>query len=189
MLRSTDARNEHSCINVRWLQRKNLFAILTRVATGNLFLKLTFNIYILNLKCLLFLPQYSSDLVTLIQILAVTFGESPPVYKNKTPQSSPGYPVQSFMPQPGGASPANPYLPYPAAAGGMPAAYMPYPGGNYGAGSNFPPYPSSAGSGYPHPTPPGQPSGGPGYPMPQGNGYVSSARLYLNYIQMNLLKL
>lgn len=113
--------------------------------------------------------------------MVVTFGDAPPVYKNKTtgPQQQPtpgGYPGQSFMPQPGGTSPANSYLPYPAAGGGMPAAYMPYPGAaNYGAGSNFPPYPPVTGSGYPHPTATSsvQPSGGPGYPMPPGNGYVS----------------
>lgn len=84
-----------------------------------------------------------SDLLGLIQVMIVTFGEYPPVYskqKQAVSQSTP-YPTQSFMPQP----PTGNMYPYPT--------------------QQFPPYPSGGGySGY------GQPTSSTSYPpyMPPG---------------------
>lgn len=93
---------------------------------------------------------FSSDLLGLIQVMIVTFGEYPPVYSN--PKDVP-YPNQSFMPQP------------PMGGGSF---NMPYPPG----GNNFPPYPSSNnfGGGFP-PYPPSSANGVGGYqaPYPQSN--------------------
>lgn len=88
----------------------------------------------------------SSDLLGLIQVMIVTFGEHPPVYSK--PKEAP-YPRQSFMPQPGGntgGSPFNPsfppstnFPPYPT-ANNFGGGYPPYPGSN----ASNPPYPSGA---------------------------------------------
>lgn len=86
-----------------------------------------------------------SDLLGLIQVMIVTFGEFPPVYskpKQAKEQATP-YPTQSFMPQPPATSTQSPFCPYPGqqqfppyppAAGGY-GAY-----GQPGAGSSYPPY-------------------------------------------------
>ena len=86
----------------------------------------------------------SSDLLGLIQVMIVTFGEHPPVYSK--PKETTPYPQQSFMPQPGINQPfmsfqsqsANPYPPYPTANSG------------YG-GSSFPAYPPTSSSNTPYP--------------------------------------
>ncbi|XP_015519233.1 tumor susceptibility gene 101 protein [Neodiprion pinetum] len=87
-------------------------------------------------------PQ-KSDLLSLIQVMRITFGDQPPVYakpKNDNQTSSTPYPVQSFMPVPGGGG---------TSASGFP----PYPtGSQYGTGSNvYPPYPTSGTPGIPYP--------------------------------------
>ncbi|XP_046734379.1 tumor susceptibility gene 101 protein [Diprion similis] len=105
-------------------------------------------------------PQ-KSDLLSLIQVMRITFGEQPPVYakpKNDNQTSSTPYPVQSFMPVPGsGGTSTSGFPPYPSAS-------------QYGTGSNvYPPYPTSGTPGMPYPgyTPyPGSTSsyGGPVFP-------------------------
>ncbi|KAL7733232.1 hypothetical protein ACLKA6_004738 [Drosophila palustris] len=106
---------------------------------------------------------HRSDLLSLIQVMIVTFGDHPPVYSKPKEQVAAPYPTNSYMPQPGGQGAANSFLPYPSASG-------------TGSG-NFPPYPTAGGSFYP-------PSGGPagssgGYPpymnYPQPGGYPGSA--------------
>ncbi|XP_070497258.1 tumor susceptibility gene 101 protein [Chironomus tepperi] len=75
-----------------------------------------------------------SDLLGLIQVMIVTFGEHPPVYSK--PKEATPYPTQSFMPQPG---PINPnFMQFPASSG-----YPPYPSAGSNFGSGFPPYPQS----------------------------------------------
>lgn len=139
-----------------------------------------------------------SDMVTLIQVMIVTFGESPPVFKTtRDAAHKVAYAPNPYMPQPHGvvAGPAGGYLPYPPNGGvGQPATYMPYPGtGAAGAGgSSFPAYPmpGASGGGYPHPFggQPGQgtpyPSGG-GGPNTPGNGYVSGLCIYHLYLGLN----
>lgn len=73
----------------------------------------------------------TSDLLGLIQVMIVTFGEHPPVYSK--PKEAP-YPHQPFMPQPGGAanSSFNPSFP-------PSTNFPPYPSSNF-AGA-YPPYP------------------------------------------------
>lgn len=86
-----------------------------------------------------------SDLLGLIQVMIVTFGEFPPVYskpKQAKEQATP-YPTQSFMPQPPTTSTQSPFCPYPGQQ-----QFPPYPpaAGGYGgygqpgAGSSYPPY-------------------------------------------------
>ncbi|CAH0547522.1 unnamed protein product [Brassicogethes aeneus] len=95
----------------------------------------------------------SSELLGLIQVMIVTFGEQPPVFA-KSKENDVPYPTGSFMPQPGG----NYRPPYPT--GGYP------PSSGYG---NYPPYPPSSASGYPaYPTP------YPPYPTPGGFGTPGS---------------
>lgn len=89
----------------------------------------------------------NSDLLGLIQVMVVTFGEQPPVYSRPKDSAAP-YPSQSYMPQPNLQGGGNYNLPYPA-GGGTGAAFPPYPtGNNFGS---FPPYPpqASGSSGYP----------------------------------------
>lgn len=75
----------------------------------------------------------TSDLVSLIQVMAVTFGDHPPLYSKPKQDTSTPYPQQGgFMPQPN-AQPSN-------------------FGGGYPMNSNFPPYPS-----YPNANPSAQP--------------------------------
>ncbi|XP_031827954.1 tumor susceptibility gene 101 isoform X2 [Nomia melanderi] len=87
---------------------------------------------------------HSSDLISLIQIMVVTFGDKPPVYtkskKDVIPSSTP-YPVQPFMPMPGSAG----HVP-----GQSDFQYLPnsqYPGGN----NVYPPYMPTPSSGYSFP--------------------------------------
>ncbi|KAH8257559.1 hypothetical protein KR038_011430 [Drosophila bunnanda] len=98
---------------------------------------------------------HSSDLLSLIQVMIVTFGDHPPVYSKPKEQIASPYPPTSFMPQPGGASGSSSALPYPT------------------AGGNFPPYPTSSGFG---PYPPG---GGGGFPGPAAGPYPP----YMNFPQ------
>ncbi|XP_008546334.1 tumor susceptibility gene 101 protein [Microplitis demolitor] len=108
---------------------------------------------------------HSSDLLSLIQIMIVTFGENPPVFAKRYPntQTTTPYPTQPFMPVPGSASNS--------ASGSFP----PYPTNSQYSGSNsgYSPYPPAGGSGfsgYPgFPSMPGIPSSS--YPTP---GYPSS---------------
>lgn len=80
----------------------------------------------------------SSDLLGLIQVMIVTFGEHPPVYSK--PKEQAPYPRQSFMPQPGGGAP-NPSFPsFPQQQSNFP----PYPTSNFSGG--FPPYPPASGA-------------------------------------------
>lgn len=74
----------------------------------------------------------SSDLLGLIQVMIIIFGETPPVYSKPKTQE----PATSSMPYP------------PASAGGA----TPLP--NVGGGSVYPPYPATSGtSSYPYPYP------------------------------------
>ncbi|XP_037033859.1 tumor susceptibility gene 101 protein [Bradysia coprophila] len=93
-----------------------------------------------------------SDLIGLVQVMIMTFSDSPPLYSKPKETATP-YPVQqSYMPQPGG---------------GAGSSYPPYPV----AGSNFPPYPANNYPGYPPAA--GNFSSSPGYPpyMPNPSGY------------------
>lgn len=98
-----------------------------------------------------------SDLMGLIQVMIVTFGEHPPVYSK--PKDAP-YPRQqqgAFMPQPSGApNQYNPSFPQ--------SNFPPYPTSNFGGG--FPPYPPSSGpSNTPYPSV---------FNMPGSTGFNSS---------------
>ncbi|XP_034951245.1 tumor susceptibility gene 101 protein [Chelonus insularis] len=114
---------------------------------------------------------HSSDLLSLIQIMCVTFGEKPPVYAKRRidTQTSTPYPIQSFMPMPGAASNASggSFPPYPTNSqyGSSSTPYPPYPTTGYGGYPRYPPaggLPSFPPSGYPNsfptPYPPAQPS-------------------------------
>ncbi|XP_016985246.1 tumor susceptibility gene 101 protein [Drosophila rhopaloa] len=101
---------------------------------------------------------HNSDLLSLIQVMIVTFGDHPPVYSKPKEQIAAPYPT-TYMPQPGGPGGSNTFLPYPTAGGGN---FPPYP-----TGSNFPPYPPG-GAG-----PAGPSAGYPPYmnfPQPGGGG-------------------
>ncbi|XP_055313356.1 tumor susceptibility gene 101 protein [Sitodiplosis mosellana] len=102
----------------------------------------------------------SSDLLGLIQVMIVTFGDMPPVYAKPKEQVTP-YPQQPFMPTPATSGQGYP-LPYPASAG----AFPPYPTSNFGG---FPAYPGASGTANPPST------GYPPYPMPNPShsGYNS----------------
>lgn len=93
----------------------------------------------------------SSDLLGLIQVMMVTFGDQPPVYAR--PPNMPSYPRSSFgMPQPGGGTP---YMPFPSPSpyggspatgfGGYPPAYPP----TSSSFSQYPPYPTPSYPPYP----------------------------------------
>lgn len=116
----------------------------------------------------------SSDLLGLIQVMIVTFGDQPPVYSKPKGQVAP-YPTSSFMPQPGGGggNNANSFLPYPAAGGGGGAFPSFPPNNNFG---QYPPYMPNAGATGPGPAPGPSGSAG-GYPpymnFPQVPGYSS----------------
>ncbi|XP_034177996.1 tumor susceptibility gene 101 [Osmia lignaria lignaria] len=85
---------------------------------------------------------HSSDLLSLIQIMIVTFGEQPPVYAKprKNTRSSP-FSVQGFDPTTGSRAhmPGSPLPPYPQ--------NPPYPDGS----NVYPPYMHPASSGFPYP--------------------------------------
>lgn len=99
---------------------------------------------------------HSSDLLGLIQVMIITFGDHPPVYSKSPQPTSAPYPKQPFMPLPGSGS---------GVSGG---AYPPYPPSSQMGSSVFPPYPVMPGS-YPYPN--YQASGmTAGYPPSQGSG-------------------
>jgi ESCRT-I complex subunit TSG101 len=79
----------------------------------------------------------SSDLLGLIQVMIVTFGEHPPVYSK--PKDSTPYPQQSVMPQPA----VNPQ-PFGFYAPQSNSAFPPYPPANSNFGGAFPPFPQAA---------------------------------------------
>jgi ESCRT-I complex subunit TSG101 len=88
----------------------------------------------------------TSDLLGLIQVMIVTFGEHPPVYSK--PKEATPYPQQpSFMPQPGAM---NQSFQYPPQAS---SAFPPYPTANAGGVSNFGafPYATAQNSASPYP--------------------------------------
>uniref|UniRef100_A0A1B0CEN7 Uncharacterized protein n=3 Tax=Lutzomyia longipalpis TaxID=7200 RepID=A0A1B0CEN7_LUTLO len=93
----------------------------------------------------------SSDLLSLIQVMIMTFGDFMPVY-SKPKQNSAPYPANFGMPQASNAGSA--YPPYPT------TGYPPYPAA--GGASNFVPYPPATGA-----------TNSPGYPMdmPMPNPY------------------
>ncbi|XP_018302640.1 tumor susceptibility gene 101 protein [Mycetomoellerius zeteki] len=111
---------------------------------------------------------HNSDLLALIQVMIVTFGEQPPVYakiRSETQQSSTPYPVQSFMPVPGGGNVSS-------------SGFPPYPpSSQYSSGSNvYPPYPPTASGGFPYPSSYGSYAGTtPSYPT---QGYSGSYQPY-----------
>ncbi|XP_037722048.1 tumor susceptibility gene 101 protein [Drosophila subpulchrella] len=110
---------------------------------------------------------HSSDLLSLIQVMIVTFGDHPPVYSKPKEQIAAPYPTNSFFPQPGGPGGSNAFLPYPTAGGAGGSNFPPYP-----TGSNFGPYPPAGGPG------PAGPSGYPPYmnfPQAAGAGYPPAA--------------
>lgn len=81
----------------------------------------------------------SSDLLGLIQVMIVTFGDHPPVYSK--PKDATPYPQQSFMPQPSSFASFpqtnSPYSPYPTSTNAG-SVYPPYP-------PNPSPYPPNTG--------------------------------------------
>lgn len=77
----------------------------------------------------------SSDLLGLIQVMIVTFGEHPPVYSK--PKETPYPRNASYMPQPGAANQFNPSFP-------QTSNFPPYPNSNFSGG--FPAYPPSSGA-------------------------------------------
>ncbi|KAH8307067.1 hypothetical protein KR044_004440 [Drosophila immigrans] len=118
---------------------------------------------------------HRSDLLSLIQVMIVTFGDHPPVYSKPKEHVAAPYPSNSYMPQPGGPGGSNSYLPYPNAAGAAAGGnFPPYPtGGNFGP---YPPSGAAAGAGFPpymnYPQPGGYPGSG-GY-NPSANANASS---------------
>ncbi|XP_061395136.1 tumor susceptibility gene 101 protein [Musca vetustissima] len=114
---------------------------------------------------------HSSDLLSLIQIMIVVFGDYPPVYSKPKEQVAP-YPTTGYIPPAGpnasSTSGGSYNLPYPASGGSFPP-YPPSSGNNFGG---FPPYPTSGN------VMPAATSGpGTGYPpymnYPPGPGYNS----------------
>jgi ESCRT-I complex subunit TSG101 len=125
----------------------------------------------------------SSDLLGLIQVMIVTFGEHPPVYSK--PKEAP-YPRQpgAYMPQPGG--PAN--QPQFNSAFPSPSNFPPYPTSNFGGGA-FPPYPPAQNNNTPYPTSnfmPGMP--GAGYnPSPTQNNVSGTGTITEEHIKASLI--
>ncbi|XP_055528799.1 tumor susceptibility gene 101 protein [Wyeomyia smithii] len=114
-----------------------------------------------------------SDLLGLIQVMIVTFGEFPPVYSKpkQTKEQATPYPTQSFMPQPP-TSNQNQFCPYPAQS-----QFPPYPVGGPGGYAGY----NQAGGSYPPYIPPGMPTAG-GYnagynPTPQGTGTITEEHI------------
>ncbi|XP_011214165.1 tumor susceptibility gene 101 protein [Bactrocera tryoni] len=103
---------------------------------------------------------HTSDLLSLIQVMILTFGDHPPVFSK--PKEQPPNPYTG-LPMPGGVG----YPPYPTAGGG---AFPPYPtANNFGP---FPPYPTGGNSSVANPS-----TSAGGYPpymnYPQVPGYNS----------------
>ncbi|CAB3382575.1 Hypothetical predicted protein [Cloeon dipterum] len=129
-----------------------------------------------------------SNLLGLVQVMIVVFGEQPPVYtKAKAPYptqqpmagSNPPYPVFSSnnpLPYPSMPQPAMPQ------ASGYPCGPTPYP--PVSSDTGYPPaYPSSASSGYPPPYPPMQSQPSPmsstpsGYPPSTSSGTITEEHI------------
>ncbi|KAH1011862.1 tumor susceptibility gene 101 protein [Dendroctonus ponderosae] len=95
----------------------------------------------------------ASDLIGLIQVMIVTFGDQPPVFARPKESNSLPYPHDSFLPTPTsyGGPPYPSSTPYP-----MPGAYNKpgfpfYPPTTNNAFPSFPPYPNSPFQGFPKP--------------------------------------
>ncbi|XP_018320962.1 tumor susceptibility gene 101 protein isoform X2 [Agrilus planipennis] len=89
---------------------------------------------------------HTSDLLGLIQVMIVTFGEQPPVFAK--PKDDAPYPSSTYMPQPASSS----FLPYPAASSYQPGGYggyPPYPPVSSSAFPSYPPYPTPSYPPYP----------------------------------------
>ncbi|XP_045464065.1 tumor susceptibility gene 101 protein isoform X2 [Harmonia axyridis] len=95
----------------------------------------------------------TSDLLGLIQVMIVTFGEQPPVFAKPQNKEIPPYPMNSFG--------SNAYMPYPN---------NPYPQSNYPGYPSYPPTNSQSTGSYPPP----YPTSYSGYPTPGGFGSVNS---------------
>ncbi|EEZ99668.1 tumor susceptibility gene 101 protein [Tribolium castaneum] len=95
----------------------------------------------------------TSDLLGLIQVMIVTFGDQPPVFARPKDTDMP-YPSNSFMPG-GGYMPPYPPTSYPPTSGF--GGYPPYPQSSnlpYPSYNPYPtPYPPYTGGGYPGPSP------------------------------------
>lgn len=110
---------------------------------------------------------HNSDLLALIQVMIVTFGEQPPVYaksRAEVQQSSTPYPVQPFMPVPGSGNVSN-------------SSFPPYPPSSQYSGSSnvYPPYSATASGGFPYPGSYGSYAGTtPSYPTQGYNGPYAS---------------
>ncbi|KAK0175821.1 hypothetical protein PV328_000023 [Microctonus aethiopoides] len=84
---------------------------------------------------------HTSDLLSLIQIMVITFGDNPPVFAKRYPNTQPSttpYPIQPFMPVPGTTS------------NSIDCTFPPYPqSSQYGVNTIYPPpYPPASGSGF-----------------------------------------
>lgn len=86
----TNSWYANQSVNVCRPQRENLFAIFARLEPGE---SLTLNLEYLNYILIFIFVQSSSDLLGLIQVMIVTFGEHPPVYA-KPKESVAPYPSQ-----------------------------------------------------------------------------------------------
>ncbi|CAH1976487.1 unnamed protein product [Acanthoscelides obtectus] len=115
----------------------------------------------------------SSDLLGLIQVMIVTFGEQPPVFARSKDDDIP-YGAGSFMPQPSvGYMPQPPYPPtsYPQSAGGYGPSYPPYPPTSSSSFPGFPSFPMS-----PYPPYPTNSFGTPN-PAPVGTGTIKEEHI------------
>lgn len=103
----------------------------------------------------------SSDLLGVIQVMIIVFGETPPVYSkpklpNATPYTSTPYPSEpsSYMPMPNVGYTYPPYPPAPSSTGSTPypPVSTPYPayGGGVGMVGAYPPPGYPAATGYSH---------------------------------------
>ncbi|XP_015602524.1 tumor susceptibility gene 101 protein isoform X2 [Cephus cinctus] len=105
---------------------------------------------------------HSSDLLGLIQVMIVTFGEQPPVYarpRSDTQSTSTPYPVQPFMPVPSTGSNSSGFPPY-------------VPTSQYGSGNTaYPPYPTGGGPTFPQAGYSPYPGTTPSYPGQYGGSY------------------
>ncbi|GFO14992.1 tumor susceptibility gene 101 protein [Plakobranchus ocellatus] len=120
-----------------------------------------------------------SDLLLLVQVLILMFGEECPVFSRA---SNTRLPLHQPLTYPSST-------PYPTNPGGMPMPGMPYPSVSSSAGPpgyppagslNYPPYPPAGGPGYPsqgvtppYPSYPPSSQGGGGYPYPGSSGNLS----------------
>ncbi|XP_015121937.1 tumor susceptibility gene 101 protein [Diachasma alloeum] len=118
---------------------------------------------------------HSSDLLGLIQVMIVTFGEHPPVFAKRSTQATP-YPAQpSFMPLPGGEMNAGSMTPYPhfvsnpPYGSGIPPPYPPAGGSGFGGYPSFPSYSTSGYPASPYSPTPYPPTKQPSPPMPAMN--------------------